>query len=105
MAAPIPQDILRKVRDMIRAGFTRREICEACEVSLRTVDAQVILVKAAFGITEDRAIKTAKRTEANARRSHFLNDRDGDANNVDLCDIFDAPKTRKEIRYFGGGSE
>jgi hypothetical protein len=100
MPAKTPDATLRKIRDMIRAGFTQAEAARACGVSLSVAIQQGMLLERFEGVrrNEAAAAGASKRYAMSAvRRGH-----EHDENALDLVEVFSTPRTRKQIKQFMG---
>ncbi len=100
MAARSDPKVLRKVRDMIRAGYTNAEIAKACGVSVWSVNNQSALIARFEGRvdrSENRGGLEKIATQAKARAAKGQNN---DPEAMDLVDIFATPRTICQLRRF-----
>jgi hypothetical protein len=106
MPERIDPKVLRKVRDMIRAGFTQSEAAKACNVSLAIALRQGRMLEIFEGFCRNEAgnlVKAGNGRSANkeakrlAARSHEY-----DPEALDLVDMLNTPRTIRQLRRFAG---
>ncbi len=109
MTAPIDIATNRKIRALLKEGFTYTAIAKECGVSAPSVHKQAVLLEAlgkfklmGRGAGGSRAARENHGT-ASHRLAQLTMGHDGDESGVDLCDLFATPRTPRQIRYFSGG--
>jgi hypothetical protein len=106
MAARIDPKTLRKVRDMIRAGFSQAEAGRACGVSKDTAVAQGKLLEAFEGVRRNDAGNLAKAIRAQsdkfAAKRMIARTHEYDPEALVLVDMLATPRTIRQLRRFAG---
>ena len=101
-----PPEKLRKIRDMLRSGFSASEIKKSTRVSFATIRGQALLLERFEGFDPNglwRDVNAIRATSTDMRaRSHAARGVEHDADSIDLVSLFATPRTTRQLRRFMG---
>ena len=109
MAAPIPAATNKRIRALIKEGFTYVDIAKECGVSDKHVRNQAAMLEALGKFKRTRrpgdnnADAIEKHGTAQIRKANLARGRDVDESGIDLVSLFETPRTPKQLKRYWSG--
>ena len=109
MTAPISAATNKRIRALIKEGFSYVDIAKECGVSAVHVRSQAVMLEALGKFKRIRrpgdggAAAVEKHGTALIRKANLARGRDVDESGIDLVSLFEAPRTPKQLKRYWSG--